>query len=49
MIKIVMTGSASDNLDWQPHIRNKKRRKELAKRFKNPSIPSGSSSSAICG
>lgn len=22
-IKVVMTGSASDPLDWQPHIRNK--------------------------
>ena len=25
-LKVVMTGSASDPLDWQPHIRNKKRR-----------------------
>ena len=38
-IKIVMTGSASDKLDWQPHIRNKKKRRELAFRFKNPSDP----------
>jgi len=36
-LKVVMTGSASDPLIWQQHIRNKKRRKELAKRFKNPS------------
>ena len=28
-----MTGSASDPLDWQPHIRNKPRREALAKRF----------------
>ena len=35
-IKIVMTGSASDPLDWQPHIRNKHRRDELADRFKQP-------------
>lgn len=35
-IKIVMTGSASDPLDWQEHIRNKPRREELGKRFKNP-------------
>lgn len=35
-IKVVMTGSASDPLEWQPHIRNKKAREELAKRFKNP-------------
>ena len=38
-IKIVMTGSASDPLDWQPHIRNKTRREVLAKRFRNPSDP----------
>ena len=25
-IKVVMTGSASDPVDWQPHIRNKARR-----------------------
>ena len=34
-LKIVMTGSASDPLEWQPHIRNKKRREELADRFRN--------------
>lgn len=38
-VKIVMTGSASDPLDWQPHIRNKLRRKGLAKRFKSPKDP----------
>jgi type I restriction enzyme R subunit len=38
-LKIVMTGSASDPLDWQQHVRNKGRRDELAKRFKNPSDP----------
>lgn len=32
--KIVMTGSASDEPAWQPHIRTKRKRKELAKRFK---------------
>jgi type I restriction enzyme, R subunit len=31
-----MTGSASDPLDWQPHIRNKPRREALAKRFRDP-------------
>lgn len=36
VIKIVMTGSASDDSDWQKHIRTKARREELAKRFKNP-------------
>lgn len=35
-IKVVMTGSASDPLEWQPHIRNKARRKALAKRFRDP-------------
>lgn len=35
-IKIVMSGSASDELSWQPHIRSKKARELLAKRFKNP-------------
>jgi len=30
-----MTGSASDPLDWQPHIRNKSRREELANRFRD--------------
>jgi len=35
-LKVVMTGSASDPLDWQPHIRNKKRREDMAQRFRNP-------------
>ena len=39
VVKIVMTGSASDPLGWQQHIRNKPRRKELAKRFKSPKDP----------
>ena len=38
-MKIVMTGSAADPPSWQPHIRNKPRREELAKRFKNPNDP----------
>jgi len=38
-IKIVMTGSASDRLDWQPHIRNKPRRRKLADRFRDPADP----------
>ena len=38
-LKIVMTGSASDPVDWQSHIRNKPRREELAKRFKDPKEP----------
>ena len=35
-IKVVMTGSASDPLDWQKHIRSKSRREALANRFRNP-------------
>ncbi len=35
-IKVVMTGSAADGAHWQQHIRSKARRKELAKRFKDP-------------
>ena len=38
-LKVIMTGSASDPLDWQPHIRNKPRREELAKRFRDPKNP----------
>ena len=38
-MKIVMTGSASDPLDWQPHIRSKARREELAKRVQEPEDP----------
>jgi type I restriction enzyme R subunit len=38
-LKVVMTGSASDPQDWQPHIRNKPRREELAKRFRDPADP----------
>ena len=38
-IKVVMTGSASDPTDWQPHIRNKARREMLAKRFRDPGDP----------
>jgi type I restriction enzyme R subunit len=36
VLKVVMTGSASDPADWQQHIRNKPRREALAKRFRNP-------------
>ncbi|NCC34661.1 MAG: DUF3387 domain-containing protein, partial [Chloroflexia bacterium] len=38
-IKVVMTGSASDNPAWQTHIRTKPRREALAKRFKDPNDP----------
>jgi len=35
-IKVVMTGSASDPPEWQPHVRNKAARDLLAHRFKDP-------------
>ncbi|MDE0159283.1 MAG: type I restriction endonuclease subunit R [Candidatus Dadabacteria bacterium] len=35
IMKIVMTGSASDPPNWQTHIRNKTRREALAKRFRD--------------
>jgi type I site-specific restriction-modification system R (restriction) subunit len=38
-LKVVMTGSPMDPLDWQTHIRNKARREELAKRFRKPTDP----------
>lgn len=38
-IKVVMTGSASDPVEWQQHIRNKSRREDLGDRFRNPSDP----------
>ena len=38
-IKVVMTGSASDPPDWQPHIRNKPRREALAKGFRDANDP----------
>ena len=37
--KIIMTGSAMDGPEWQQHIRNKQRRRELANRFKDPKDP----------
>lgn len=39
VIKVVMTGSASDTPAWQAHIRTKPRREALAKRFKDPADP----------
>jgi type I restriction enzyme, R subunit len=35
-IKIIMTGSATDPLDWQEHIRNKAKRKAIGDRLKDP-------------
>ncbi len=39
VMKVVMTGSAPDPLDWQCHIRNKARREALALRFKDTADP----------
>jgi type I restriction enzyme R subunit len=39
-IKILMTGSTDDPPEWQPHIRNRNRRRELKHRFAEPkSLP----------
>ncbi|MBX3427118.1 MAG: type I restriction endonuclease subunit R [Pirellulales bacterium] len=38
-LKVVMTGSASDPTDWQQHIRPKRGREALAKRFKKADDP----------
>ena len=38
-IKVVMTGSASDPLDWQKHVRSKNARETLGNRFRNPGDP----------
>jgi type I restriction enzyme R subunit len=35
-IKVVMTGSSSDPLPFQPHVRNKAKRKALGERLKDP-------------
>lgn len=39
VVKVVMTGSASDGPEWQQHIRDKRRREGLGKRFKNAKDP----------
>jgi len=36
VLKIVMTGSPTDPVEWQQHIRSKTRREELGKKFKDP-------------
>jgi len=35
IIKVIMTGNATDNADWQQHIRNKPRRKAIGERLKD--------------
>ncbi|NVK53835.1 MAG: type I restriction endonuclease subunit R [Flavobacteriaceae bacterium] len=39
VIKVVMTGSSSDPLPFQPHVRSKQRRKDLGERLKDPKDP----------
>jgi type I restriction enzyme R subunit len=39
LAKVIMTGSADDGPDWQPHIRNKDKRRKLANRFKDKRDP----------
>lgn len=39
VLKVIMTGSASDPLEWQPHIRSKSFRDKIAARLKNPTDP----------
>ena len=36
VIKVVMSGSASDPPEWQPHIRTKTAREVIARRFRDP-------------
>jgi type I restriction enzyme R subunit len=38
-LKVVMTGSPSDPLEWQTHIRSKARREALALKFRDPDDP----------
>ncbi|MBU0532647.1 type I restriction endonuclease subunit R [Candidatus Micrarchaeota archaeon] len=38
-LKVIMTGSATDPVSWQEHIRNTTRRRALGDRFKNPEDP----------
>lgn len=39
VIKVIMTGSATDPVDWQKYVRNKKSREELANRFRTATDP----------
>jgi type I restriction enzyme R subunit len=39
VVKVIMTGSASDPVHWQPHIRTKAARDQLATRFKDSRHP----------
>ncbi len=39
VVKVIMTGSADDGPAWQPHIRSKDKRRQLANRFKDSKDP----------
>ncbi len=39
VVKVIMTGSADDGPEWQPHIRNKEKRRVMANRFKDSKDP----------
>ncbi|MFZ1010568.1 MAG: type I restriction endonuclease subunit R [Candidatus Sulfotelmatobacter sp.] len=39
VMKVVMTGAATDGPEWQRHIRDKRRREALGKRFKDAKDP----------
>ncbi|MBI4678966.1 MAG: type I restriction endonuclease subunit R [Elusimicrobia bacterium] len=39
LVKVVMTGSATDPVEWQQHIRDKARRHKLGDIFKDPASP----------
>lgn len=39
VVKVIMTGSADDGPQWQRHIRNKEKRRDLANRFKASKDP----------
>ncbi|HCG00653.1 MAG TPA: DEAD/DEAH box helicase [Chloroflexi bacterium] len=39
VIKVVMTGSAADDLHWQRHIRNSERMEKIKARLRNPDDP----------
>ncbi|KJJ85520.1 restriction endonuclease subunit R [Candidatus Omnitrophus magneticus] len=38
-LKVIMTGAAADPVEWQEHIRNKQRRRDIGDRMKDPSDP----------
>ena len=39
MVKVVMTGNATDPIEMQPHIRSKARQEAIRNRYKDPSDP----------